>query len=697
MLFQKLYLSCSILLLTSSWAFSQQQASNLQVTHRHGQSFLTWDEINSPGYKYNIYRSLNPITVPADLASADLLGEVGDTTSINHRWDVADPPGAPHYWTVPTLTGDSQLSELDGLFVHTCEQNQDAYYAITAIRGSNEITVINPGSNSTTAAVTETAQLPQPVFQGMIGDFRHEVWSHWVGDRTLPYEYPVTLLPSQGYSFMVVLPVASGSHGLALRLHAAGGHFAGGAFPSDNDLPDDMAALNPEDGIFVDGTPYITFWFGTHDGFPAAATASNVIIPYTLQRVWYELEWTMQYLSSNLDTDRVYVSGRSLGGIGTALLTTERPELFAAATGFAALYDFAADDIGDNDKAQIEHRYGAPADNLPVQDSNMGVFDFLNFAERAEDPSVHWPMYQTSQGKGDLKIGWSGPKLFYEGTETGRKPSSHYFDEGGHQSPCHGQWGGEGLANLLAVRMFEHSQARPLLFFSEFSLDDEPGEPDPTNCTKKGALNGYLTFDPLTATEGADFAEYQISLRASGPDAAPTNPGEVRLIPRRLRQFQIQPGEFVHFTLTSLDGLTLFEDRLLLADANGQVQTSLVDVDLSPRIARFERFTVPANPYLFASSTLLPGELIQFVAFGNIGDAMTMYLSFDKLDIPAGTQYGPWWLAAPFFGFPLLPLTQSFEIIELTTPDDPALSGISVHSQFLVGNNLTNLGTAIFR
>src|SRR5580765_4230485 len=59
--------------------------SSLHAIYQNGQVFLTWKCPNKTNLKYNVYRSVSPISTTDDLAIATYIGDVRDSSSKNIR------------------------------------------------------------------------------------------------------------------------------------------------------------------------------------------------------------------------------------------------------------------------------------------------------------------------------------------------------------------------------------------------------------------------------------------------------------------------------------------------------------------------------------------------------------------------------------------------------------------------------------
>src|SRR6185436_8383543 len=124
------------------------RVTGLAAMHRDGQTFLTWTPAVGEGWKYRIYASANPITTSADLATATLLGSVGDSSACDRRLSVLKGTLFGYRFE----PGGADLPAAGGLFVRTVSGAASTYYAVTGQPGSfAEEDSIIPGDNALAA------------------------------------------------------------------------------------------------------------------------------------------------------------------------------------------------------------------------------------------------------------------------------------------------------------------------------------------------------------------------------------------------------------------------------------------------------------------------------------------------------------------------------------------------------------------
>ncbi len=110
-------------------------ATALQAFHRSGQTFITWNEDTAvTDEKYNVYRSISPITT-ANIGAAEKLtskwGPLDDDTTLHSRR--SPDIGIPATFLINDL--GTPLSPDQGMFVYTTPTGQSGtwYYAVTQV------------------------------------------------------------------------------------------------------------------------------------------------------------------------------------------------------------------------------------------------------------------------------------------------------------------------------------------------------------------------------------------------------------------------------------------------------------------------------------------------------------------------------------------------------------------------------------
>ncbi|MBI5083962.1 MAG: hypothetical protein HZB13_05120 [Acidobacteria bacterium] len=348
--------SVAALVLLSGSAVSADTApavTNIQATHHHGQTFVTWTDAK-PGsdgaqYRYNVYRSLSPITNDASLAAAQLiqaslfnnsgqlLGQFPFTQTTrldpSKRMSIVEQGscGGPGSYTVC----GNPLPPYSGLAVHTAKATAQAYYAVITIDVSQRQSksVVSPGDNATTLAVEESVAAIVPLKYYDSKDTVHRREAH--------------------------LTKLSGARGLPMwiSLHGSGGGEGGLQYGDEYVYWGDSAmgyqeglqgkfTVHEDSGGSVHGVPSLivspldtvwtsdglarleTFWFGYTALRPVAQDRTARAWPVTEAR----LDWLLKWAIKNYEADpaRIYASGQSMGGWGISSWALRQPGLFAA-------------------------------------------------------------------------------------------------------------------------------------------------------------------------------------------------------------------------------------------------------------------------------------------------------------------------------------------------------------------------------
>jgi len=254
-----------------------QQATNLTAAHRHGQTFLTWNNLAQTGVVYRVYRSANRITQSSDLASATLLGSVGDSSSYNVRFSTIQLQ--PYFFRIDSAA--LPLSIRQGLFVQTPVGAGDFYYAVTAAINGQENTAITAGQNALNAPVVEAIARPRPVWQTTVTQQNRVqiIYAHWVS-AVGQADYPaMATTNSFAFNFALQRKGTAPLHPLIVRLHGREANFM-----------DAIGTTNPDEWIlalddYLPNDLLSTFWYGYHEKFDfftgAGVPTSGAVQDYT--------------------------------------------------------------------------------------------------------------------------------------------------------------------------------------------------------------------------------------------------------------------------------------------------------------------------------------------------------------------------------------------------------------------------------
>lgn len=548
--------------------------TGLIAFHRSGQTFLTWSEAPGADTVYRVYRSATPITTVSGLSA---LGEVDQNSTLNERASTVE--GGTIYYRV--VEGVS-LPANGGLFVHSTEGGGAFFYAVTSADLSGENTTLIPGVNALPSAVVESLAVPEPVLQRTLTVQGRpvDVYTHWVSDHDTPLAPTMSVEPSIPFTFSLRRRGAAATHPLILRLHARGGSYFNASGTGDAE----EWILAPDD--YLPNDIRNTFWYGYHDGFDLetglGVPETGVVVDYTVRRVRWTLEWALANLP--IDTERVYLMGSSMGGLGSAFLRHDLRDQIAAAYTIVPKFDFSflhdpdpvnAWNEGNPERAIGDRLWGSVPTNLPSSDG-IPVYDRLNAGYLAtRDAGVDLPPLIAFNGKHDTVVGWAEKIPFYEALLASGHGHSIYWDGRTHSGS-----GAEWLPAQDALDLYGYRLHESFPAFGATSADGTPGDGNAADGDAVGSLGAHVTWDrpPTDLT-----SEWEVVLRLQdlestlGNIAAP-DPTLADVIPRRLQSFLVAPNETIDAIATNASTGVSIAQWSLTASSDGVVHIPAVPV-----------------------------------------------------------------------------------------------------------------------
>ena len=350
------------------------QVRGLDVFHRSGQTFITWQEVaplitaEKPTWgeiervkaeaenpiTYRIYAHTKPIDA-ANLHQAELMVEVEPLSCYNVNGrnieyligqamiqpDEMGELARDHNSFMYTWGMDSQRMERypvarfvvnekegplpmgTGLYVHHPDRADERYYAVVSCRDGVENTLDFSSENSFTMPVAETVGMGQPVNQGpgLWGPFfdypgQRQVYVQWCAS-------PLAPRPNMYFNWTVLVPtdIKDGARvPVELFLHTDDSSYA----KPYKKFRRDSIQIAPHDYPF-------SGWYGFNDAYGTLKTwDEGVVRNHTQKRIIAFLEWAKKEFP--IDEDRVIVSGSD----GAAMLAMNYRDMFAYAliTGF---------------------------------------------------------------------------------------------------------------------------------------------------------------------------------------------------------------------------------------------------------------------------------------------------------------------------------------------------------------------------
>lgn len=518
--------------------------------YKNGQVFLTWNNIAAPGIKYSVYKSVTPITSGTQLSAAQNLGFVADSSGINKRLTMILSPGNPIGLKIDSL--GNPLSVGVGLFVATTAANGDFYYAVTTSSGATEDTAIVAGSNSLITSVTETISDPQPVWQQsyLIGTVTVQIYTQFV-TAVSSATYPVmTNVGSFPFNFSIYKSNNSVSP-LVVKFHAGNGNFIQVAADGINFIENECR-LSLDDWLPNNLNSY---WFGYHENYDiySAATQthnSGTVRAYTMKRVLFTIDWVEKHFQ--IDTNRVYLSGTSMGAIGAKTMAFLYPQKFAAV--FLAVPKFNVYTLGE---LQLMTDVVSPATGNYLSGMQARNVDFMAH----EDFKLSLPYFITVNGKNDLVVGWDEKPPFYDTMQNNFFGGAFYWDLKNH--------GGIGYnwKTNLNPDIFNLNTAVSYPVFTNCTINSNAGNGTVTDGDSVGTINGRIGWEK-------NIEEYNHSYKIILKTVDLTNANLSGLFPavqnceatvtlRRLQQFFPDSGNMLYWKNIRAGGLVVQADSFI--------------------------------------------------------------------------------------------------------------------------------------
>ena len=483
--FARLLLLPIVFIATTAQAYN---VTNIKATVRSGQVFLTWNNPGATNLMYKVYRSASKINSKSQLTSANFVGYVRDNSAKNIRKSTLQ--NQDFYFIIDPANGP--LASKKGLYVYTCSNSKQYYYAVMVLNLSTGIESKNiyVGCNSLSDPVSEHKGTPQPILQNTVnepnGDINYE-YTIWGGNQELSSYPAFNNCGSYGYDFTFI----SRNPGISGPLY----------IKFDDDDPFQMMGestcsecniLELDDWLPNGNT---TYWVGYNTNYDIYSTTNpvqttGVVRTYTQNLLKKIITWAST--EPNVDATRVYASGWSHNGYGAMFTSTMIPDQIAATQMNVSPCLIKAGIGSDRETQWCQNSLNLKSD---VTDPNTGdtllIWNLLDLRKTFyREMKQNLPFMSGVNGKKDVTVGWVQSYHWFDSLNFDRLGGIWYWDQRNHQGS-----GSNFTSDETNLDFLRFSTTKSYPAFAYCSINQNPGNGNANNGDQYGAINGYLDWD----------------------------------------------------------------------------------------------------------------------------------------------------------------------------------------------------------
>ncbi len=605
--------------------------TNVRAWSAAGQVFVVWRVDASAPLTYDVYRSSTPVT---STAQATLAGRVFRPEWEGERLKLVTSTAT---WRVPASGGGTyQLAANEGLFVYTPRANATEHFAVvqsgaTAIGATNRTTsAVAVGYDPVNAPVTCHLQLSGVTNRG----YPYRTYAMWVDGRDAPDDarpdFPVMANAAKSgapHVFSVFEPTSGlppGPYPAVVCLHGGGptgSHWQWAPesvhYANDEATPVNGITVAMDDRLFISTSGVVnsdrpTNWFGWWPGMNPTTSAvpanSAIVVPYTLRRLMWTIDWLQTRSPYAIDVRRTAIMGNSMGGAGTLLLSRWRPERFNAATAFVPQH--YTPETG-------QRLFGTPTQNLATTELGaagiaLRVNDFFDPAVRLSPTQRDFCLTRIFRGRRDQAVEW-GPLTIglFNAMNDARWGTHLYWDNRDHTAS---DWTTDDPANpgvdigewVWPVRTERSGAPYQARFTSDqsypgfFNDDQSPAAPgrqpamgngSPDNGDPWGTWGGYFDWDTQTIIDtgtGWSCTFFLIGRSATSVDNFPGSSATTSLTVRKPRRFIPAQGTAISWSLRDDRTGASLQAGTATAEAGGVVAVTGLAIPKDPLRVRLE-------------------------------------------------------------------------------------------------------------
>jgi hypothetical protein len=587
--------------------------TDVTATYHAGQTFVTWrgavtgrDETS-----YRVYRSTSPITSES-LNDAELVDEVYQGSSYLSDSVYGDPSGIRQ----PQLAPAGVMLALDsGLLVYTVESDGTAYYAVTTVVEGQENRIITPGQNATVTPTEEHVAEIEPYRVNEQPGY-YVGYAFFLGRKT-PWNpsdpWGLDNRVGAPFLFSVTTPynrTGAKAYPLTIYLHASNRSYFGSEEGVDNARGDTGYCLGIQDttrvivrnavGELLDLGPYLetsAYGYSKYRGWNSNYTPTSIVngfrkslvptrpwnegrnVMYTEKAIRFVTEWMLRHskwflgggdYGTELDPNRVYVTGGSMGGSGALHLAVHQADLVAAVNVFKGR-PTAFSEVFPSDNSET---LGSIGENIPLPDGTP-VYAYLDLASWISNhPGANIPPIRMVNGKNDTVVPWPDKPPFYAAALADKLSLTPYWDQSEHvwdQTWQFKEFINERLfwsrQSSPGFNIFSFRKNRSFLAFSNCPLDQNPGSGPPSEGDPIGGMNRYQWWNTESVTDTPSLFEARVFLM----DQAPVPQTTTTITVRNLQGLRHEPGTRYLWRNLTADGSDVQPPSTTQADAFGRI------------------------------------------------------------------------------------------------------------------------------
>jgi pimeloyl-ACP methyl ester carboxylesterase len=421
-------------------------------------------------------------------------------------------------------------------------------------------------------------------------------------------------------------------------------------YANDGATPVGGVTVAMDDRLFVstNGTVNVdrpTNWFGWWPGMDPYGSNlppnGAVVVPYTLRRLMWTIDWLQSRSPYAIDAQRTSVMGNSMGGAGTLLLSRYRPERFSTATAFVPQH--YTPETG-------QRLFGTTAQNLATNETGPGgtplrVNDFFDASVRLSAQHRDFCLTRIFRGRRDDAVEWGPLTIGLFNDMTAARWGTHlYWDNRDHtasdwttdEPTIPGLDIGEWVSPVRTQRSgapyqarFRASQSYP----GFFNDDQQPGTPgrqptlgngSPDDGTPWGTWGGYFDWDTETifdTPQGWACTMFLVGRSTTSVDNFPGGSVTTSLAVRKPRRLVPGAGASISWALRDDRSDAVLQAGTTSAEANGLVAITGLTIPKDPQRVRLE---------LRVGTAARPGDLD---ANGSVDEADVSLMAASPIDL----------------------------------------------------------------